>query len=290
MTKPDKQDAASAAGPALGLRPPKSRGIAQALWSLAQPPAFDARPPHVEAARFRAAPRRGVAPLIDVYLPNGAGPHASVLIIHGGGFVVGSRRMKPVRYLAKRLCEAGIAAAALDYRMIFRGGRLEEALSDVAAASAWWREASDRFGLDRQRISVAGFSAGATLALLHAAAAPDPYHRLVSFFGVYDFAYLNGHLAVLMRRLLLRSADPGRWAALSPLARCTTPTPTLLIHGTADSLVPLEHAHRLQARRQALGLPTRLCEYEGAPHGFLNDATLPATSAAAAATIEFVSG
>ena len=268
--------------------PPRSSGILRSLWNLASPPAFTARLAQAEGVRYADRPGGGVPPLVDVYLPDEPGPHASVLVIHGGGFVIGSRRMKPVRYLATRLCEAGIAAAVIDYRLIFRGGRLGEALADVDAAARWWNAASESYGIDPQRTVVAGFSAGATLALLAAAAAPGRFHRIVSFFGVYDFNYLNGRLATLMRQLLLQSRDREVWARHSPLARCTMPTPLLLLHGTADTLVPIEHARRLQARRNELGLPVELIEYPGIPHGFLNDATLPESQAAADAVIRFV--
>lgn len=275
----------STSSPARG---PRSTGLLQALWSLASPPGFTAREPHIAGERFRAGTGHGIAPLVDVFLPDTAGPHPSVLIVHGGGFVMGSRRMKPVRYLATRLGEAGIAAAAIDYRMIFRGGRLEEALADVDDAANWWAASSSRFCLDPGRIAVAGFSAGATLALLHAAAAPERYHRIISFFGVYDFSYLNGRLAGTMRRLLLRSGHPAVWIRESPLARCTMPAPLMLLHGTQDTLVPIEHARRLHAQRTALGLPVTLLEYDGMPHGFLNDATLPETRAATDAVIRFL--
>lgn len=265
---------------------PRSSGILRSLWTLAQPPAFTPRRPHAEAQPFHLERRRGIAPLVDVYLPDTPGPHASVLIVHGGGFVVGSRRMKPVRYLATRLAEAGIAAAAIDYRMIFRGGRLPEALDDVTAAAAWWRDQSDAFALDRERMSIAGFSAGATLALLHAST--QQYASIISFFGVYDFTYLSGAWAETMRRLLFRSADPQVWAAHSPLAHCHNPAPLMLVHGGADSLVPIAQARTLQARRAELGLPVHLLEYPDAPHGFLNDATYPATRTSVDAAIAFL--
>jgi len=267
---------------------PRSSGLLRSVWSLAAPPTFTPWPAKAEAVRYSDRSGGGVAPLADIYVPGGSGPHASVLVIHGGGFVIGSRRMKPVRYLATRLCEAGIAAVAIDYRLIFRGGRLAEALADVDAAARWWSTASESYGIDPKRTAVAGFSAGATLATLSAAEAPERFQRIVSFFGVYDFSYLNGRLASSMRRLLLQSRDREVWARHSPLARCTMPTPLLLLHGTADTLVPIEHARRLHARRTELGLPVELIEYPGIPHGFLNHSTLPESRAAADAAIRFL--
>ena len=47
-------------------------------------------------------------------------------------------------------------------------------------------------------------------------------------------------------------------------------SPLLMVHGTADGLVPVEQVGRLQARRQALGLHTETLVFEDAPHAFLN--------------------
>ena len=201
-------------------------------------------------ATYRA-PARGIAPLADIYEP-AAPTGASIVLVHGGGFVIGSRRMKPMRFLATRLAAAGITVCSVDYRLIFRGGRLDEAIDDVRAALAFWRGRAP----DPERITLVGLSAGATLSLR--VAARDPVARLACCFGLYEVA----HVPVLPR-LLFRTSDRNAWQlAAHPQV------PTLLLHGDRDRLVPVAQARRLAAHREALGLPTRLVIYDGARHGF----------------------
>lgn len=218
--------------------------------------------PALAAVPYR--PRtRGIPPLADVYLPSHP-TGASAVLVHGGAFVIGSRRMKPMRFLAARLTAAGIAVCAIDYRMIFRGGRLPEAVDDVRAAAAWWPQRAAQLGLDARRVSLVGLSAGATLALL---AADASIERLACCFGLYEPDALRGPSA-LLPRLLFATPDRARWRLAAAPA-----TPTLLLHGDRDRLVPVAQAHRLAARRTALGLPTRLAILPGAPHGFFRRPT-----------------
>ncbi len=274
-----------------GLELPPSRGIVQALWSLATPlKGTPARPAH-RGLRYReGGSLRAVAPRVDVYLPRAPGPRPSVVLVHGGGFVIGARDMKPMRLLATHLVGAGFAVASIDYRLIFRGGRADEALADVADAVRWWRGQAGRFALDPGRVSMAGMSAGAALIWLHAATTPDPIERIVSVYGVYDFAWLGGGPASLMRSLLLRSRDVDIWRARSPVERCVSPAPSLLIHGTDDTLVPLAHAHALHARRVGAGLPSEIEVYEGQPHGFMNQDGSVATDHALRRILGFLAG
>jgi len=223
------------------------------------------------------APYRAGGPLADIYVP--AGARASVVLVHGGAFVLGSRRMKPMRYLAAKLTAAGLAVCAIDYRMIFRGGRLAEATTDVADAFAFWAARAPAFGLDPAQISMVGLSAGATLALL-AGARCEGLASLVSCFGLYEIDHLRGP-AALLPRLLFATADRAAWTARSPRHAAQPTAPVLLLHGTDDGLVPAAQAERLAAHRASLGLPTRLVIYDGAPHGFFNLAHLPAAEAGA---------
>ncbi len=246
--------------------------VARTLLGLYRKPRFTSAMPS-ESIPYLDTRRRGIAPMADIYLPEGAGPETpSVLIVHGGGFFIGSRSMKPVRLLATRLLAASFAAMAFDYRMIFRGGRLREGLEDVSAAFAFWRRLVEKRGFDMCGISAVGLSAGATLMLLAAAQEEiPPVKRLVSFFGLYELDHLQGPFAGLLPRLLLRSTDRGLWRRASPIAASQPASPLLLLHGTHDTLVPHEQMGKLSAVRKAKGLETTTISFEGQPHAFLND-------------------
>ena len=286
------QETSAAAVPA-PITPRGPRGVARAIWSLVTPDDFEAAQPTLRALLYRGATRRGIRPLADVYLPPEpapAGGRPSVVLVHGGGFVIGSRRMKPMRFLATRLVRSGYAVCAIDYRLVFRGGRLDEAVDDVASALAWWTGGGHPVPLARDRTAALGLSAGATLVLL---AATDPrardIHRIVSCFGLYDFAHLGSGLARLLSRLVLGTSDRAVWARRSVMATPQPAIPTLLLHGEADTLVPVEQAGRLRALRSDQDLPTELQVYPAAPHGFFNRTT-PTSEAAVRDTLAFLAG
>jgi acetyl esterase/lipase len=245
------------------------RAVFEALWSL-RGPIEGERAPAERGVRYCATVARGVAPRLDVYAPLRRASDRSVLLVHGGGFVLGSRDMKPMRLVGSRLSDAGVTVASIDYRLIGRGGRLEEALSDTRAALAFWRAGCSSRDLDPEGVTIVGFSAGGTLAMLVAGEEDARVRGVVSCFGLYELDHLHGPLATLLPRLLFRTADRERWSARSPRHALQPRAPTLLLHGTADGLVPIAQAERLASHRASGGLPTRLSIYEGAPHGFFN--------------------
>ncbi len=262
--------------------------LGRAVWGLVTPSPVRLLPPTLEAEPYHRRGGRGAAPLADVYLPAGPGPHPSVQIFHGGGFVIGSRRMKPVRLLATRLVEAGFAVAALDYRLILRGGRLAQALDDADRFVGWWHSQADHHRLDPERMSMLGLSAGAALMLMHQNRLASPAHKLVCFFGVYDFANLPGATTGLLNRLLFEGADADSVRERSPISHPGHPQELLLLHGDDDLIVPVEQARRLAERREQLHLPTNLRIYAGAPHGFLNEVDSPVAREAIRDVIAFL--
>jgi acetyl esterase/lipase len=260
--------------------------LLSSLRSLRGAPGVEVVAPTHASLRYRdgVLPRGTIPPLADVYIPQQP-IGASVVLVHGGGFVIGSRTMKPMRFLTAQLYAAGIAVCAIDYRMIFRGGRIAEATTDVHDAFEFWSRRSESLGLDPRRISLVGLSAGATLAML-AAARIDGVARLAACFGLYAAEHLRG-VGELLPRMLFRTSDRNAW--LLPRSAPQTAAPTLLLHGTDDGLVPVEQARELAAHRESLGLPTKLVIYEGAPHGFFN-VPVPAAAAATREIIDHVIG
>jgi acetyl esterase/lipase len=252
-----------------GVRPLGPRAVVRTLRTLAAPDHFEAIAPCEVGVPFRALRGRGITPLMDIYRPRDPRSSASVVLVHGGGFVIGSRRMKAMRFLSSRLVAAGLTVASVDYRLIFRGGGLTEALDDVSAGIDFWRSRAPREGLDPERISLVGLSAGGALAYLAAAQEPT-VHRLACCFGAYEVDQIEGPLGRVLPPLLFRTPDRAAWASRSPRHAAQPTIPTLLLHGTDDDLIPVQQAERLAATRESLGLPTRVVVYPGAPHGFFN--------------------
>ncbi|HIA01801.1 MAG TPA: alpha/beta hydrolase [Myxococcales bacterium] len=260
---------------------PGTRALIQNLWSLVSPDGFESPRPTHSAMPYRSAHKRGIKPLADVYLPTADQAHsASVVLVHGGGFFLGSRTMKPMRFLAGRLLDAGFSVCSIDYRLILRGGRLGECCEDVADAVLWWHQQCEDWALDPAEISLVGLSAGATLSLMTAAdkQLPTP-KRLVSVFGVYDYEYMRG-IGQWLPKLLLQDNEHSHWREHSVINGPQPTCPTLLLHGDADALVPVAQAHNLATTRKQLGLPTAMRIYPNAPHGFFNYRTDTADTAA----------
>jgi acetyl esterase/lipase len=259
-------------------------GTLGALWSMVGPVRDVDAPTHAGLLYAPAEGRRGRAPRADVYLPDGPGPHPSIVWVHGGGFTVGARDMKPMRLLATACRRAGIAAMTFDYRLLFRGGSARTGVEDTGLAHRFWVDSAARFALDPARIALGGLSAGGCLALLAAPTLSPAPHKLVGVFPLYDFASLRGGASGLLARLA-GGPDPEARRGVSPLHTALPAMPTLLQHGTADTLIPVADAERYAARRVAEGLPTTLRIYPGAPHAYHN---MPDTETARAAVAELL--
>lgn len=188
--------------------------------------------------------------------------------------------MWAVRTLTEALPRAGFLTVAFDYRIMFRGGGLAEAIDDAVAVDRWWRERAERWGADPKRISIVGVSAGA-LVMTAAAKRLGPLHRIAGVYGPYDLTTLPGLPGLpvgarpIQQRLLLGTGRADRIRAMSPAHNLDLDVPVALFHGLRDGIAPVEHTLTLARYRRDHGLPVDVHLYDDAGHGFLR---LPETA------------
>ena len=109
--------------------------------------------------------------VLDFWRAKTQGPTPLVMVIHGGAWKSGSKERVQRFAEVKRLLDAGISVASIDYRFVRHGviAGLEPPvmapLHDAARAMQFLRSKADEWKIDPQRIGLAGVSAGACSSL-----------------------------------------------------------------------------------------------------------------------------
>lgn len=169
---------------------------------------------------------------IDLFVPDRPGLHPCLAFIHGGFWQEGSKAGSG--FAAPSLAVAGWACAGLGYTLT-PDMRLREIVQEAAAAVLWLQREAPLYGLDPERIVVAGHSAGGHLAAAlvaglggEAAAAGVSGAVLVS--GVYDLAPVAASYVNDLARI-----DEAEVRELSPLfARPLRDVPVHLVVGADE--------------------------------------------------------
>lgn len=218
---------------------------------------------------------------LDIYTPQAAGPHATVLHIHGGGWVGGSRESVVLRALP--YLEMGLAVVNVSYRL----GQVSPApaaVEDCLCALRWVIRNAKQYGFDTSRIVVTGYSAGGHLALttgmMPASAGFDRQcpgteelkaAAVVNWYGISDVADLLEGTNMRTYAVQWLGSRPDRVDVakrVSPLAYVRKGLPPILtIHGDADPTVPYAHATKLHAALQQTGATSELVTIPNGRHG-----------------------
>lgn len=141
---------------------------------------------------------------LDLFLPEpGDRPPSLIAFIHGGYWQ--SLDKSEFSFPAPAFLDHGIAFASLNYSLA-PAAKISEMVAEIRQALSWLSDQADSLGIDRQRIVVAGHSAGGHLAAM--AGLTDweamgrrnsPLWAVVSVSGLYDLepARLSYHNAIL---------------------------------------------------------------------------------------------
>jgi len=112
----------------------------------------------------------GPTDIADLWLPDGAGPHPVVLMVHGGCWQKSIADRTLMNWAAEDLREQGLAVWNIEYRGVDEaGGGYPGTFLDVAHAADALRDQATQYNLDLNRVAAIGHSAGGHLALWIAA-------------------------------------------------------------------------------------------------------------------------
>jgi len=228
--------------------------------------------------------------LLDLHLPPGEGPFPVIVWIHGGAWLSGSKEGGP----ALRQVERGYAVASINYRFSYEA-RFPAQIEDSKAAVRWLRANAAEHDLDPDRIAAWGSSAGGHLAAMLGTAGDavdlegsggnpgfsSRVQAVVDWYGPADLLNMESqglacdlidHDSFLSPESQLigcaLQSCPDKADRASPVKYVTGDDPPFLImHGTADCLVPPLQSQGLYDALKAAGVEATLKLLQGAGHG-----------------------
>ena len=204
----------------------------------------------------------------------------AVIYVHSGGYRSGSKEMGLPFVIA--FAEGGYFATSINYRLS-GVAPFPAAVADCREAVRFLRAGAKELGIDPDRIGVWGPSAGGHLSALVATSGNDrtlegerdvaaAVRCAVAVSAPVDFRRFDaarGRAAGMFRQWLGEDPDVYRRnaEAASPLAYVDkSDPPILIVHGTADRLVPIEQAEIFKAALEEAGVSVELVAIEGGDH------------------------
>ncbi|MBK5288885.1 MAG: alpha/beta hydrolase [Acidimicrobiia bacterium] len=190
----------------------------------------------------------------DLYQPTGdtSTSRPAIIWVHGGSFCCGTKTSAELVDQANVFAKAGYFNASIDYRLESPGCSgnrsncilaIQEATADAQTAVRYFRTNAATYGIDPDRIAIAGSSAGAITALNVAYSTSED----TSGAGVRSAVGISG------AQLVSGSISRGDAAVLD-------------FHCTTDPLVAYSWAQNTISSAQALGLPAYLTSWDETCH------------------------
>jgi acetyl esterase/lipase len=226
-------------------------------------------------------PGAGSQQQLDLYLPTNQKNMPLIVYVHGGGYGHGDKFGDSLNPNELQLLWDGYAMASINYRLtpaVIWPAQIE----DCKAAIRWLRANARQYGYDPTRIGVIGESAGGQLvAILGTTSGTKKFDVgenldtssdvtcAIDLFGPSDFTgpemSSDAGLLALVGGPVQEHLDLARSASPIYYIHADEP-PILVIHGTADHLVPFLQSERLVDAMEKAGAPFYFHTVVGAGH------------------------
>jgi acetyl esterase len=240
----------------------------------------------VASVSNRSIPGPGGALPLRIYTPSGKGPFPLMVFFHGSGFVLCS--LDTHDGVCRNFCgAAGCVVVSVDYRLAPEH-KFPAGPEDCYAATNWAAEHAQELNADRERIVIAGDSAGGNMVAVTALMLRDKggpalrgqlmIYPVTDYFTSSHPSFIEnaegyGLTAAGMRWFwghYLNSESEANNAWVSPMrAKNLSGLPAALII-TAEYDVLRDEGELYGEGLAKAGVPTKVSRYQGMNHGFFN--------------------
>lgn len=218
------------------------------------------------------------AQMMDLYLPAGRSTDSTrlLVLIHGGAWTVGDKSDFDsfLPSIKQRLPDYAIAN--INYRLATAtANHFPAQENDMKSAMDFLIQKSGEYHVS-QKLVLLGVSAGAHMALLQAYKYASPrIQAVIDFFGptdmtdLYNFLAGNPSYQNIFQTLMngTPSTNASLYAQSSPINFVSAQScPTIIFHGDADDLVPIEQSIDLKNKLNSFGIAAQLNVYPNEGH------------------------
>ncbi|MEM8891305.1 MAG: alpha/beta hydrolase [Bacteroidota bacterium] len=220
-------------------------------------------------------------PKLDLYLVKGAADNTPVVVICPGGGYWNLAMDHEGDQIARWFQARGVHAFVLSYRLAKHGYKHPSMLYDAQRGLRYVRAHADKWGIDKEKVGILGFSAGGHLASTASthfdkgnANAKDPIDRehsrpnyAVLAYPVIAFGEDFTHKGS-QRNLIGKNPSAEMIELLSNEKQVTSDTPpSFLVHTSQDKAVPPENSIVYYLALRKAGVPAELHIYQEGRHG-----------------------
>lgn len=211
------------------------------------------------------------AQTLDLLIPNEQllAKNPLLIYIHGGGWKEGDKENSITKEYAVQLANSGLSAATIDYRLS-KEATYPAQNEDVSCAVNFLVQNAEKYKFDTKKMILIGDSAGGQLAAMEAIYQHHTYLGVIMAYGVSD---LNEQITEKQDTNALSYLG----SKATELAKSNSPafaksfpnTSFLLLHGTADSVVPVEESKKFANILKKNGVRVEFKAIPNAQHAFL---------------------